>query len=105
MLKGFDLIMCGEFCIWFADVIIKSKSMTDFTTVFSPNKFNVNDEVILKYFLIEISTKMVETYTYGTIKMYLQLVIHEREKTSKRLDKYIAGFDYLYKTYVYETIL
>ena len=66
--------------------------MTDFTTVFSPNKFNVNDEVILKYFLIEISTKMVETYTYGTIKMYLQLVIHEREKTSKRLDKYIAGF-------------
>ena len=35
--------MCGYFCIGFISFI-------DYTNLFSPNDFNKNDDIILKYF-------------------------------------------------------
>ena len=43
-------IMCGYFCIGFIDLILKSKSLVDYTNWFSPNKNEKNDKIILKYF-------------------------------------------------------
>ena len=43
--------MCGYFCIRFIDFMLKGKTLTDFTNLFSPNIFNKNDDIILKYYM------------------------------------------------------
>ena len=45
-----DSIMCGYFCIGFIDFMLKSKSLLDFTNLFSLNEYEKNDKIILKYF-------------------------------------------------------
>ena len=42
--------MCGYFCIGFIDIILKGKSLLDYTNLFSPHKYENNDQTILKYF-------------------------------------------------------
>ena len=49
--QNYDSIMCGYFCIGFINYMFKSKSLTDFTNLFSPNNFKNNDDIILNYFL------------------------------------------------------
>ena len=46
--------MCGYFCIGFTDFMLKGKNLTDFTNLFSPNNFNKNDNIILKYFMTNV---------------------------------------------------
>ena len=43
-------IMCGYFCILLIDFIFAGKSLIDFTSLFSPNDFEKNDKIILRYF-------------------------------------------------------
>ena len=43
-------IMCKYFCIGFSDFLIKGRSFLDNTDLFSPNKYEKNDKIILKYF-------------------------------------------------------
>ena len=42
--------MCGYFSIGFIDFMLKGKSLLDCTNLFSPNKYEKNDKIILKYF-------------------------------------------------------
>ena len=49
--QGYDSIMCGYFCIGFIDFILKEKTLTEYTNIFSPNNFKKNDDIILKYFM------------------------------------------------------
>ena len=42
-----DSVMCGYFCIGFIDFMLKGKTLTEYTNLFSPN----NDDIILKYFM------------------------------------------------------
>ena len=35
--------MCGYYCILFIDFMLKSKSLIDFTNLFSPYNFKKND--------------------------------------------------------------
>ena len=42
--------MCGYFCIGFIDLMLEGKSLLDYTSLFSPNDYEKNDEIILKYF-------------------------------------------------------
>ena len=49
-IQAYDSIMCGYFCIVFIDFMFKRKTLTDFTSLFSPNNFKKNDEIILSYF-------------------------------------------------------
>ena len=42
--------MCGYFCIGFIDFILKIKSLLDYINLFSPNEYDKNDKIILKYF-------------------------------------------------------
>ena len=44
-------VMCGHFCIGFIDFMLKGKTLTEFTNLFSPNNFKKNDDIILKYFI------------------------------------------------------
>ena len=38
-IQAYDSVMCGYFCIGFIDFMLKDKSLTDFTNLFSPNNF------------------------------------------------------------------
>ena len=38
-IQVYDSIMCGYFCIWFIDFMLTGKSLTDFTSHFSPHNF------------------------------------------------------------------
>ena len=49
--QSYDLIIGGFFCIGFINYILKGKSLTGFTNLFSPNNFKKNDDIILNYFL------------------------------------------------------
>ena len=42
--------MCGYFYIRVIDFRLKGKSLLDYTNLFSPNDYDKNDEIILKYF-------------------------------------------------------
>ena len=46
--------MCEYFCIGFIDFMLKGKILTDFINLFSPNNFDKNDDIILKYFMTNI---------------------------------------------------
>ena len=43
-------IMCRYFCIGFIDFMLKSKSLLEYTNLFSPNEYKKIDKIILKYF-------------------------------------------------------
>ena len=42
-------IICGYFCIRFADFMLKGKSFLSYTKLFSPKEYEKNDVIILKY--------------------------------------------------------
>ena len=54
IIQAYDSVMRGCFCIGFIDFMLKGKNLTDFTNLFSPNNFNKNDNIILKYFLTNV---------------------------------------------------
>ena len=43
-------VMCGYFCIRFIDFMLADKKLTDYTNLFSPYDFDINDSIILSYF-------------------------------------------------------
>ena len=45
-----DSIMCGYFCNGFIDFMLAGKKLNDLTSLFSPNNFEKNDDIILSYF-------------------------------------------------------
>ena len=42
--------MCGYFCIGFIDFILTVERFLDYTNLFSPNNYENNDKIIVKYF-------------------------------------------------------
>ena len=42
--------MRSYFCFEFIDFMFAGKTLTEFTNLFSPNKFEKNDDIILNYF-------------------------------------------------------
>ena len=43
--------MCGRYyCIGFVDFMLKGKNLLDYTNLFSPDKYEKNNKIILKYF-------------------------------------------------------
>ena len=42
--------MCRYFCIGFIDFMLKGKSLLDYTNLFSPDEYEKNNKMILKYF-------------------------------------------------------
>ena len=49
-IQVYDSIVCGYFCIGFIDFMLKDKSLLEYTNLFSPNDYEKNDKIILKYF-------------------------------------------------------
>ena len=51
-IQAYDSIMCGYFCIGFIDFMLAEK--TEFANLFSPNSFEKNCDIILKYFMANV---------------------------------------------------
>ena len=49
-IQAYDSIMCRYFCIGFIDFMLKGKSLLDYTNLFSPNDYEKNYKMLLKYF-------------------------------------------------------
>ena len=49
-IQAYDSIMCGYFCIEFIDFMLKGKNFLEYINLFSPNEYEKNDKIILKYF-------------------------------------------------------
>ena len=47
-IPAYDLIMCRYFRIGFIDFTLKSKSLLDYTNLFSPKEYEKNDKAISK---------------------------------------------------------
>ena len=52
--QAYDSIMCGYFCIGFICFMLKGKTLTEYTNLFSPSNFKKNDDMILNYFISNI---------------------------------------------------
>ena len=48
-IQAYDSIMCRYFCIAFIDFMLKGESLLDYTNLFSPNKYEKKNKIILKY--------------------------------------------------------
>ena len=53
-IQAYDSIMCWYFCIGFVDFMLKGKTLTEYTNLFSPNNFKKSDDIILNYFVNNI---------------------------------------------------
>ena len=49
-IQAYDSIMSGYFCTGFINFMFNGKSLTGYSNLLSPNDFNKNDDIILKYF-------------------------------------------------------
>ena len=49
-IQPYNSVVCGYFCIGFINFMLKGKSFLDCTNLFSPNDYEKNDKIILKYF-------------------------------------------------------
>ena len=49
-LQTYASIMCGYYCIEFANYMLKGKTLLDYTNLFSPNNFKKKDQVIKRIF-------------------------------------------------------
>ena len=71
-IQAYDSVMRGYFCIGFIDFMLESKSLTDFTNLFSPNDFKKNDDIILNYFLTSLE-KWLKAIPLKHL-MYIQMI-------------------------------
>ena len=53
-IQAYNSVMCGYFCVGLIDFMFKGKTLTEYTNLFSPNKFKKNDDIILNYFMSNI---------------------------------------------------
>ena len=57
-------IMCGYFRIGFIDFMLKGKRLLDYINLLSPNKYENNDKILLKYFSITKKVKVKKLYCF-----------------------------------------
>ena len=50
-IQAYNSVMLGYFCISYINFMVKGKTFTEFTNLFSSNNFEKNGDMILKYFM------------------------------------------------------
>ena len=79
--------MCGGYyCIGFVDFMLKGKNLLDYTNLFSPDKYEKNDKIILKEVRVKIKCIKCNKYrTFKNPKISGDVVKHELRVTSYEL--------------------
>ena len=57
--------MGGYFCIEFIDFMLKSKSLLDYTNLFSPNEYEKNDKIIGLFVASTENSKIQKYHTFS----------------------------------------
>ena len=116
--------MCGYFCIGFINFMFNGNSLTDYTSLFSPNDFKENDDIVHKFIFWSIGCKMSNSNLevrkanraneiselkdltkfrldeINKIKDYLNAEIKERKDIIKKISKCIVAFDYVDQLFI-----
>ena len=50
IIQAYNSITCVYFCIMFIDFMLKGRSLLEYTKLSSPNEYEKNDKIILRYF-------------------------------------------------------
>ena len=77
-IEAYNSAMCGYFCIWLIDFMLKGKSFLNNTNLFSPKDYEKNDKVIVINFqylkrwksyivLFAVSIKNLKNLKYRTL--------------------------------------
>ena len=53
-IQTYDSVMCRYFCIGFIELMLKGKTLANFTDLFSPNNFKINENIILNCFVTNV---------------------------------------------------
>ena len=72
-MQEYDSITCGYYCIAFIDFMLAGKTLTELINLFSPNNFKKNDDIILKYFMTNVS-KWLNTVPLNSVLLYAILI-------------------------------
>ena len=56
--KAYNSIICKYFYIGFIDPVLKSRSLLDYTNLFTTNEYEKDDKIIIKYFRWLKNSKM-----------------------------------------------
>ena len=112
-IQAHDSIMYGYFCIGFINFMFNGNSLTDYTSIFSPNDFKIGNSNLALNDLtaeptaepssLERSAKYVTKFRLdeiNKIKDYLNSEIKERKDIIKKISKYIVAFDYADKLFI-----
>ena len=89
-IQVFDSIMCGYFFIGFIDLMLKGKSLLDYTNLSSSNVYEKNDKIILKYLNIKIfsATKKMKKYiALFMVSIVLSVICRKCKNEVKKLFK------------------
>ena len=95
-IQAHNSVMCGYFYTGCIDFMLKNKSLTDFTNLFSPNDFKKDDNIILNYandssnIYPSLNNQQFRLNKISEVRDYFIGEIKERELMSKKLSKYIA---------------
>ena len=74
--------MCGYFSIGFIDFMLKSKSLLEYTNLFSPNEYKKNDKIILNFFQSNLNKlKCIVMFAINNLKKLKHCVF--KKKTLK----------------------
>ena len=92
-------IMRGYFCIGFIDFMVKSKTLTEYTNLFSPCDFKKNKSITLESFQKVNLTNQTKfrLNEIGRIENYFNQEINQKESWRQKLNKYVAPLDYINK--------
>ena len=89
-IQVYDSIMCGYFFIGFIDLMLKGKSLLDYTNLSSSNVYEKNDKIILKYLNIKIfsATKKMKKYiALFMVSIVLSVICRKCKNEIKKLFK------------------
>ena len=89
-IQVYDSIMCGYFFIEFIDLMLKGKSLLDYTNLSSSNVYEKNDKIILKYLNIKIfsATKKMKKYiALFMVSIVLSVICRKCKNEVKKLFK------------------
>ena len=89
-IQVYDSIMCGYFFIGFIDLMLKGKSLLDYTNLSSSDVYEKNDKIILKYLNIKIfsATKKMKKYiALFMVSIVLSVICRKCKNEVKKLFK------------------
>ena len=94
-IQAYNSIMCGYFCIGFAELMLKGASLLEYTNLFSLNKYEKNEKIILIYYQKNLNKAYSQQNTFS-------FSILKRLRWKKSIVSFVINIENL-KTLKYHT--